>query len=332
MREVDYTTTPSWVADAVFYQIFPDRFARHRDAPSVKGLEPWDAPPTVFGFKGGTLKGVEEHLDYLADLGITAIYFNPLFQSPANHRYHTHDYFKIDPLLGGDEDFDSLLREAHRQGMRVILDGVFNHVGRGFYQFNHVLENGAPSPFVDWFHFNPAHLEANDVVAFPSAEHHKKLEEVRASYDVLGYRAWADLAPLPKLNTDNRDVRELILQVAEHWIHRGIDGWRLDVPEEIDDLPFWQEFRRRVRAINPEAYLVGEIWTRAEEWLEGDRFDAVMNYPFSRNALGFFGGDRLDRTFTPGGIRPGRAKCRRARLPHRRAARRLPPGDQSRTI
>lgn len=295
---------PDWVADAIFYQIFPDRFARHSEAaPRELHLEAWEVPPTVYGFKGGTLRGIEERLDYLQELGVNALYLNPIFQSPANHRYHTHDYFRIDPILGEKKDFDSLVAACHRIGMRIILDGVFNHVGRGFYQFNHVLENGPASPYIGWFHLNPSHLEdETGVVAFPGREHREKLGSVGGTYDVLGYRAWADLPPLPKLNTDTEAVRELLLQVAEYWVKEGIDGWRLDVPQEIDDAPFWQEFRRRVRAQNPEAYLVGEIWTHAAGWLQGDRFDAVMNYPFSRNLLGFLGGGALDKRFTPGGF------------------------------
>jgi neopullulanase len=295
---------PDWVPDAIFYQVFPDRFARHSEATAPElNLEPWEAPPTIYGFKGGTLKGIEERLDYLEELGVNAIYLNPIFQSPANHRYHTHDYFEVDPILGEKKDFDSLLAASHGRGIRIILDGVFNHVGRGFYQFNHVLENGASSPYVDWFHLNPDHLENEaGVVAYPGREHREKLGSVGGTYDVLGYRAWADLPPLPKLNTDTGAVRELLLRVAEYWIKEGADGWRLDVPQEIDDPHFWREFRRRVRAHNPQAYLVGEIWTHAADWLRGDRFDGVMNYPFSRNLLGFLGGDSLDKSFTPGGF------------------------------
>jgi glycosidase len=125
-------TTPEWVQDAVFYQIFPDRFAKSERVPKPSNLEPWDSPPTVHGFKGGDLLGVAERLDYLQELGITAIYFNPIFQSAANHRYHTHDYYHVDPILGGDAAFRELLDEAHRRGIRVVLDGVFNHASRGF--------------------------------------------------------------------------------------------------------------------------------------------------------------------------------------------------------
>ncbi len=152
-------TTPSWVKDAIFYQIFPDRFAKSGRNPSGSlPFESWDSPPTVHGFKGGDLYGVIEKLDYLQELGINAIYFNPIFASASNHRYHTFDYYNVDPLLGGNEALKKLLKEAHKRGMRVILDGVFNHASRGFWQFHHVLETGHCSPYRDWFYFDQDRL------------------------------------------------------------------------------------------------------------------------------------------------------------------------------
>ena len=148
--------TPAWVRDAVFYQIFPDRFAASERVAKPGPLEPWDAPPTNHGFKGGDLLGIVEHLAYLEDLGVTALYLTPIFQSASNHRYHTYDYFTVDPLLGGDDALRELLDAAHARGMRVVLDGVFNHTGRGFWPFHHVLETGAGSPYRDWFHFDDA--------------------------------------------------------------------------------------------------------------------------------------------------------------------------------
>ena len=146
--------TPAWVRDAVFYQIFPDRFARSARIVPPGPLEPWDAPPTAHGFKGGDLLGVAEHLDHLQALGITAVYLNPVLQSASNHRYHTYDYFRVDPLLGGDAALRELIDACHARGMRVVLDGVFNHASRGFWPFNHVLETGRHSPYVDWFYFH----------------------------------------------------------------------------------------------------------------------------------------------------------------------------------
>ena len=143
--------TPDWVKHAVFYQIFPDRFAK-ADPPSgcyiptATEFEPWTSPPTPQGYKGGNLWGVIEKLDYLQDLGITAIYLTPIFQSACNHRYHTHDYYQIDPILGGNEAFAALLDRAHAREIKVVIDGVFNHASRGFYFFNDILENGPPLP------------------------------------------------------------------------------------------------------------------------------------------------------------------------------------------
>ncbi|HSJ54537.1 MAG TPA: glycoside hydrolase family 13 protein [Anaerolineae bacterium] len=268
--------TPGWAGDAIFYQIFPDRFARSDRVTKPSNLEPWDSPPTPHGFKGGDLLGVLEHLDYLEDLGVNALYFNPIFQSAANHRYHTHDYYQIDPILGGNAALRTLLDEAHRRGMRVMLDGVFNHASRGFFQFNHIVENGPASPYVDWFY----------VKQYP-------LRPYSAPKGQQGYVAWWDLPALPKLKVETPAVRDFLWDVATYWIDMGVDGWRLDVMTEIDDDEFWREFRRRVKAVDPEAYIVGEIWHDARRWLMGDQCDAVMNYLLSRACLGFFVGDNL---------------------------------------
>jgi cyclomaltodextrinase len=302
----DGSSPPAWVRDAVFYQIFPDRFARSKRLTPPGPFEPWDAPPTRHGFKGGDLYGIAEHLDYLVDLGITALYLNPIFASASNHRYHTFDYFHVDPLLGGDAAFDELLDGAHDRGIRVVLDAVFNHSGRGFWPFHHVLEAGAQSPYREWFYLDERVLAgAGSVRAYPSAAEIEALAAAResdegrapgaASRAVLGYEAWWDIPALPKLNVGHPPMREYLMQAAEHWTRRGIDGWRLDVPEEIADVEFWREFRRRVRAINPEAYIVAEIWHVAPERLRGDQFDALMNYPLAEAILGFVGADRLDR-------------------------------------
>ncbi len=300
--------TPDWVRDAVFYQIFPDRFAASHRVAKPGPLEPWDAPPTPHGFKGGDLLGIVARLPYLADLGVTALYLTPVFASASNHRYHTYDYLQVNPLLGGDAALRELLDAAHGRGMRVVLDGVFNHTGRGFWPFHHVLETAGASPYRRWFHYDDAALDAGQpVLAYPTAATRNGVstDEPSAgetapagdgswSLRRLGYRAWWDLPALPKLNTDEPAVREYLLGVAEHWIRFGIDGWRLDVPAEIQDESFWHAFRQRVRAINPEAYLVGEIWHVAPEWLRGDRFDALMNYPLGEAILSFVGARHLD--------------------------------------
>jgi cyclomaltodextrinase len=294
---------PDWVRDAVFYQIFPDRFASSVRVPKPGPLEPWDAPPTAHGFKGGDLLGIAEHLDELREIGITALYLNPVFASASNHRYHTFDYELVDPLLGGNAALHELLDAAHARGMRVILDGVFNHTGRGFWPFNHVLENGAASPYRDWFYLDPDVLAGRrGLAAYPGLHEAEAIGRLEGSGEpgvpserILGYRAWWDLPALPKLNHSNPAVREYIYGVAERWLRFGIDGWRLDVPGEIGEPGFWEEFRRRCLAANPEAYLVGEIWNPAPEWLGGDRFDGLMNYPLTEAILSFTGAGRLDQ-------------------------------------
>lgn len=299
-------STPEWVKDAVFYQIFPDRFARSERLPNNPHFEPWDSPPTTFGFKGGDLLGMVERLDYLQDLGVTALYLTPIFASAANHRYHTYDYFTVDPLLGGNAALRELLDAAHARHIRIVLDGVFNHASRGLWQFHHVLENGAASPYKEWFHFDPDRLHGKrHFAAYPDPEARRALRGGMSSYEAVGYQAWWNLPALPKFNTDMPAVREFLWNVATHWIEFGIDGWRLDVPSEIKDDTFWQEFRRRVKAIKPDAYLVGEIWHPAQQWLQGDQFDAVMNYPFAVGCLGFCGGDQLNlsEVHRTGGLR-----------------------------
>lgn len=271
--------TPDWVKHAVFYQIFPDRFARSPRQAHVKGItfKPWGSPPAEQGFQGGDLRGVVDKLNYLQALGVTALYLNPIFSSASNHRYHTFDYMQVDPLLGGNEALRELLDAAHARGMKVVLDGVFNHASRGFWPFHHILETGGNSPYLDWFM----------VQDWP-------LRPYSSNADLpLNYAAWWDLPALPKLNTDNPGVRDYIMEVARFWLDFGIDGWRLDVPQDIDDDSFWQRFRRVVKAANPDAYIVGEIWDAAHRWLAGDQFDAVMNYFIMWSSLSFFGGRTL---------------------------------------
>jgi glycosidase len=257
--------SPGWVKDAVFYQVFPDRFRRGVSSPNLGVMEPWGATPTTHNFMGGTLRGILEGLDHIQELGCNALYLCPIFSSTANHRYHTNDYFRIDPLLGSEQDFDDLVNEVHHRKMWIILDGVFNHCSRGLYQFNSLLELGEESPFRDWFL----------VDSFP----------LRAYGDSPNYRCWWNLPALPKFNTANSQVREFLWSVGEYWMKRGINGWRLDVPNEIDDDRFWQEFRKRVKAVNEEAYIVGEIWSEPSRWLAGDQFDGVMNYEARRAIL-----------------------------------------------
>ena len=271
---------PDWVADAIFYQIFPDRFARSQRVPKPGHLQQWGSAPTVNGFQGGDLLGIVERLDHLEALGVNAIYLNPIFKSASNHRYHTYDYYQVDPLLGGNEALRALLDAAHARGIRVILDGVFNHASRGFWAFHHIMETGVESPYLDWF----------TIFGFPLHAYESK--------EKPNYAAWWGMPALPKFNIKNEEVRDYLLGVGEYWIRFGVDGWRLDVPEEITVEGFWEEFRQRVKAANSQAYLVGEIWHLAPEWVRGDRFDGLMNYPPAMVALNFFAADTLRREFS----------------------------------
>lgn len=268
--------TPEWVKHAVFYQIFPDRFANGNPLNDPPNVQPWGSPPTPYNFMGGDLQGILQKLDYLQELGVTAIYLNPIFQATSNHRYNTYDYYRIDPKLGTLNDFRTLLDEMHRRGMRLILDGVFNHCGRGFYAFHDVVENGSHSPYVGWFH----------IKKFPIHPYEGRKK--------ANYESWWGIRSLPKFNTDNPQVRQFLLEVARYWIEQGADGWRLDVPNEIDDDEFWREFRRIVKAANPEAYIVGEIWKDAKRWLQGDQFDAVMNYLLRDLCIDFLAHSKID--------------------------------------
>jgi len=276
-------TCPDWIKDAIFYQIFPDRFATSPRMHHPRGirLKPWGSPPEEQGYQGGNLHGIVDKLDYLQFLGVNALYLNPIFSSASNHRYHTYDYYEVDPLLGGNNALRELLDAAHGRGMRVVLDGVFNHASRGFWQFHHILENGGNSPYIDWFFIKDWPLRPYN---HDENNHHN-------------YTSWWDLPALPKFNTDNPGVRDFLFDVARHWIEFGIDGWRLDVPGEIDDDQFWREFRAVVKSGNPEAYIVGEIWTPAERWLQGDQFDAVMNYQFTVPVLNFTAAETLRQDY-----------------------------------
>ncbi len=216
--------TPEWVKHAVFYQIFPDRFARSQRSNHQREIffKSWGTPPEEQGFQGGDLRGVADKLGYLHSLGVTALYLNPVFSSASNHRYHAYDYYHVDPLLGGNAALRELLDKAHAMNIRVVLDGVFNHASRGFWPFHHILENGADSPYIDWFVIKDWPLR-------PYSSGPDK---------PINYGAWWDLPALPEFNTDNLGVRDYLFDVARYWIDFGIDGWRLDVPANIDDDSF----------------------------------------------------------------------------------------------
>ena len=261
--------TPEWVKDAVFYQIFPERFANGDPSNDPEGALPWgSAEPTPTNFFGGDLQGVIDHLDHLSELGINAIYFTPLFKATTNHKYDTEDYMMIDPQFGDKDTLKKLVDLCHERGIRVLLDAVFNHSGRTFAPFVDVQKNGDKSKYRDWFYVRSFPFEVVDGIP---------------TYDTFAFEPL-----MPKLNTENPEVREYLLDAAVYWIKEtGIDGWRLDVANEVGH-QFWRDFRKAVKEVKPDAYILGEVWHESSIWLEGDQFDAVMNYPFTNAVLDFF--------------------------------------------
>jgi cyclomaltodextrinase len=257
---------PRWVKDAVFYQIFPERFANGDSSNDPPGTEPWGGVPKPRNYFGGDLQGIIDHLDYISSLGVNALYLNPIFESNSNHKYTATDYMKIDPHFGDERTFKTLVDECHRRGIRIILDGVFNHTGVDFFAFKDIKEKEAKSKYIGWY----------NVKSFPVGPTSKP-----------NYECWWGYGDLPKLMTQNPEVRQYLFEVTRHWMSFGIDGWRLDVPNEIPH-DFWVEWRRLVKSINPDAYVVGELWNDASLWLKGDQFDGVMNYRFRTASLDFF--------------------------------------------
>jgi glycosidase len=266
------SAAPAWIKDAVFYQIFPERFANGDSTNDPPGTKEWGGKPTPGNYFGGDLSGILQHLDYLSSLGINALYLNPIFASNSNHKYQTADYRIIDPHFGDEETFRELVDSCHARGIRIILDGVFNHTGVDFFAFADAKKNGARSRYKDWYTFH----------GFPVGP-----------VSAPNYECWWGHGSLPKLNTKNPEVRQYLFDVTRQWMETGIDGWRLDVPNEIPH-EFWKEWRPLVKSINPEAYIVGEIWEEAGPWLQGDEFDGVMNYRYQKACGAFFAGESIE--------------------------------------
>jgi cyclomaltodextrinase len=274
IHDVDLHTVPEWAKRAIFYQIFPERFANGDPSNDPEGTEPWGGQPTHDNHFGGDLQGIIDHLDYLQDLGITAIYLTPVFQANSNHKYDTIDYKKVDAYLGDNELLHDLVKACHDKGIRVMLDAVFNHCSEQFPPFLDVKKRGEKSKYTDWFHVNEYPIEVKDGIP---------------TYDTFGFFGY-----MPKLNTANPEVKAYLLDVARYWVEEvGIDGWRLDVANEVDHR-FWRDFREVVKKANPNAYIVGEVWNDSLKWLMGDQFDSVMNYPFSNKLLDFFSNSEMD--------------------------------------
>ena len=285
--------TPDWLKGGIIYQIFPDRFynsgEKKKNIPSDRILradtenQPYWRPNKngkVLNndYFGGDLKGIEEKLPYLSELGVTCIYLNPIFEAHSNHRYNTADYTKIDPLLGTEKDFASLCEAAHKKDIKIILDGVFSHTGDDSVYFNkqHRYGDGGAynskhSPYFKWYKF----------------EHYPDK-----------YASWWGFDTLPEVTEECEDYLEFITGengIIAKWLKLGADGWRLDVADELPDV-FLDKVRLAVKKAKPEALLLGEVWEDAtnkfsygqrRKFLLGEQFDSVMNYPFANAVLDF---------------------------------------------
>ena len=273
---IDMVQTPDWVKQTVWYQIFPERFANGDKTNDPVNTKPWQPAdhPTRDDFYGGDLQGVLDHLDDLQALGVNGLYFCPIFKASSNHKYDTIDYLEIDPAFGDKALFAKLVAEAHRRGMKIMLDAVFNHMGYESMQWQDVLANGAKSRFASWFHIHE----------FPVAPFRNPNKgEVNPQYDTFAFESH-----MPKLNTANPDVQAYLLSVATYWIKEfDIDAWRLDVANEVDH-HFWRKFHDAVTAVKPDVYVLGEVWHSSQPWLNGDEFSGVMNYAYTQQILDHF--------------------------------------------
>ncbi len=269
---VDY---PEWAKGSIYYQIFPERFANGDTSNDPTETTPWGTDPTRENYMGGDLKGVQDNIPYLKDLGIEVIYFNPIFEADFNHKYATTDYYKIDPIFGTNEDFGILVKELHKAGIRVVLDGVFNHTGIHFKQFEDVIEKGSQSRYYDWF--------------LPNKE--KEISVTHKDYECVGAYKY-----MPKLNSSNPEVRAFILDVMDFWVREyGIDGWRLDVADEVDSA-VWQAARTLLKEKYPQLILLGETWGYGGTLVSGKRLDGVMNYMFRDAVRDYFGFEKITAT------------------------------------
>ena len=254
----DCFKAPDWSSGQVYYQLFPERFKNGDPSLTPEGADAWGSVPTRENFMGGDLRGIREKLPYISALGATCLYLTPVFEAPSNHKYDTVDYYRIDPHFGTEEDLRALISDAHALGIRVLLDGVFNHCGYYWPPFQDVVKNGEASKYRDWFFIN----------AYPVTH------ETR-TYDCVGHYKW-----MPKLNLANPELRRYFIEVGKHWLQAvGADGWRLDVADEVPAV-FWEEFSREMKLAKPDCLLLGETWGDAWRLVSPGRLDSAMNYLF----------------------------------------------------
>ena len=274
----DLFKAPEWVKDTVWYQIFPERFANGDASLDKPNVLPWGSETDVTNEMhfGGDLAGIISKLDYIADLGATGIYFTPIFEAPTTHKYDTIDYYKIDPEFGDNATFKRLVEEAHKRGIRVMLDAVFNHCGFKHPYFQDVVKNGFNSHYAQCFH-----LLREPVINFPINEAGFPAPKGHMGAGALNYETFAFTPNMPKWRTGNPLAEAYLMDIATYWIREyDIDGWRLDVSNEVSH-NFWRKFRKVVKDLKPDVFILGENWDDSSPWLGGDQFDSVMNYEFT---------------------------------------------------
>ncbi|MCH5155649.1 MAG: alpha-glycosidase [Clostridiales bacterium] len=268
INENDVLPCCEWLSRAVVYQIFVDRFyhGEHENSDDSHINIKWGQKPTAKSFAGGNLDGIAQKLDYICDLGVNTIYLTPIFTSKSNHKYDISDYYNVDKYFGGNAAFERLMTACKARGMRVILDAVFNHCSENIKEFIDVREKGKGSPYYDWF------------VIYGD----------KPTKRPLNYEVFASCDYMPKWNTANPEVQEYLCRVGEYWIKEyGIDGWRLDVSDEVSH-EFWRKFRHRIKALGSDKVLIGENWHDSASYLNGDQFDSIMNYAFTKAMLDYF--------------------------------------------
>lgn len=269
----DVVSPPDWVGDTIWYQIMPDRFRRGDMNPKRFPLRKWQDPKNIhfWDFYGGDLKGITEKLPYLADLGITGVYMTPIFKSTSNHKYNTTAYDEIDPDFGTEEDLKAMVDTAHSLGIRVMLDAVFNHSGTEFAPWEDVVKNGPESAYWDWFFVNK----------WP-------IPKVFRGTDDGKFFSFAFTGMMPKLNTNNPEVADYFLEKCRYWVENwNIDGIRFDVGNEVSHR-FLKTLNAGLKSIKPDLFLLGEIWHDSAQWLQGDEYDSIMNYPFLESLHNFW--------------------------------------------
>ncbi len=273
LGERDTYQPPTWSSGTTIYHIFPERYCRGHNASRTRHhFVDWDATPTRTNHFGGNLAGIVEKLDDLTDLGINVIYLTPIFRAPSNHKYDTVDYFAIDPQFGTEDDLRKLVSECHQRGLRIVLDAVFNHMGKHHPVFQDLLRKGKNSCYSEWI--------------YPKSW---PLSTKARNYETFAYEP-----RMPKWRTANPEVEDYLCRVGEYWIDKAdIDGWRLDVSDEVEHA-FWRHFRERVKARKPDALICGEIWQLSSPWLQGDQFDTVMNYPFAQAVIEWLARQTID--------------------------------------